>query len=313
MHEAGSKRRQMSSAQLSVKGRETVAKAKKGKTRKGQTQDSLGGLKIPAMAGVCTSTGEQSIGPATLGLRPVGSTVPSNQVPSSVPGVTATLGAGESPYLIAAESGIDYTMEKRMNKKAEKAARKAARRTLLAKSQRAPLQQLARLELLAGQLRPNDPLRMRAAAVVLKEKLMMSHTAGTSGLAKAVADAGGIDSATAIASALTDVERALGIGDSATHFQPAQIDPRAQLQRIMSGQGSESMQGRQDSGALTMYSSPAAALGQVLKGGLGEQLAAAEAEVAKAEASGNSNRLTAAHEQLTRLRLTAAHRVRGVN
>lgn len=286
-----------------------------GKAKKGAIQDGLQGLRTPEVAGVFAATGEQSITRSTLGPKPVGSTVPANQVPSSVPGMSASLGAGESPLILPAEAGLDYTKEdRRMAKKAKKAARKAAKKSLLVKCQPDPIKYLSKLEMLAGQLKPQHPARLRAAGVVLKAKLLAREAGASAGdLRKAVTDLGNIGTVAEIAASLQEVEQALGIGNSSRPWGPGQIDARAQLQRIMSGQGSESLAGSQDSKALTAYRSPAAAMGALLKAEDREGLAAAEAELRKAEASGNSTRLSAASERLTYERLKAAHKITGGN
>ena len=95
---------------------------------KGQVQDALEGTKAPEAAGTFVQTGVQSVGNATLGVRDVGSFVPSDQEPSSIPGVVARLRGGESPYAIPAEAGLDLTPSRL--KKAKKRARKARRKVL---------------------------------------------------------------------------------------------------------------------------------------------------------------------------------------
>lgn len=278
---------------------------------KGLAQDALNGLAAPQLGGQFPWTGAQSLGAATAGFKPVPSLGPTN----GLPGVSATLQGGESPLIIPAEGGLDYTMEEKMARKAEKRARKLAKKSGLAKAMRNPVRALSRLELLAGQLPARHPARMRAAGVVLKQKLAMHAEAETTGsMAKAVGNMGDIDTATEIAASLNEVEQALGLSSSAGPFSGPQIDARQQLQAIMSGTSPmQSLAGTQDSRALTAYTSPAAVLGQVLKvDGLGEELAKAEAEVRKAEVSGDSTRLSVAHQDLTVLKLKAAHRAEGI-
>jgi hypothetical protein len=281
------------------------------KLTKGQVQDALNGLTAPQVAGIFAATGQQGMRPATLGLRPAGDLGPT----SSVPGVSATLLGGESPLIIPAEGGVDYTMEKKMAEKAEKRARKLAKKSGLAKAMRDPVRALSRLELLAGQLPARHPARLRAAAVVLRQKLAMQAEAQETGsIVKAIGNAGDVDVASEVAASLSEVERALGISASSAPWQPARIDARSQLQAIIAGTSpSQSLSGTQNRQALTADASPAAAAVQAVKSsGLGEALIKAEAEVRVAETSGDSTRLSTAHQNLTVLKLKVAHRAEGI-
>lgn len=282
------------------------------KLLKGAVQDALGGTKAPQVAGTFPFTGVQGVSSATLGQKLVGSTVPLDQSASSVPGMTLALRGGESPYVVGAEvgGGLDMTMEKALRKRAKKVNKKAQKRAIkpLLKARRDPLAAIARLELLARQLRPQHPARLRAAGVVLKAKMRAEAEAATGdSLRKAV---GAVDPVEVVA-ALSEVEQALGISSSAAPFMPPRIDARQQLRQIMAGTApDQSLADAQDSQSLTWYRSPASALGQALKSsGMVEELAAAEAEVINAEASGNGHALSAAQERLTLARLKAAHRV----
>lgn len=279
------------------------------KLTKGLVQAALNGTAAPQLGGTFGLTGAQGISPATLGPGLIGSL----GLVNSNPGVSATLEGGESPYVIPAEAGLDFTgnLEKAARKQVRKAAKRAAKKSLVAKAAKDPIKMLARLELLTKRLNPNDPRRLHAAAVVLGAKLRAN---GSGSVAKGVMELGSIDSAAEIANALGDVEAALGISGSAAPFDPGRIDARGQLQAIMAGTSpQQSLAGTQNSGALTAYRSPAAALAQTLKSsGLDTALAKAEAEVRAAESSGNSIRLSAAHQDLSVLKLKAAHRAEGI-
>lgn len=310
------------------------------KARKGQSQDALGGLNPPQVAGMFTATGEQSMAPATSGIKPVASW-PTNGLPGVA---SATLG-GQSTYGIVAEQsgGLDLTKKaiKRAVKRAIKNAGNNGNVTVqqltdaitatcaasdirdvggqvlpkyLAKAvkqvQRDPVAALSRLELLSRQLKPTHPARMSAAAFILRSKLVAHDTPLPSGLKKAVASIDPIE----LLGVASEVEAALGISGSAAPFSPNAIDARSQLQRIMGGQQSASLRGTQDPKAMTAYTSPAAALGAVLKrDGSGDELIAAEQAVAKAEQSGDMFQLSAAREHLAYLRLRAAHRAEGMS
>lgn len=70
---------------------------------KGASQDALNGTAAPEYAGTIDGS-KQSIQPATAGVRTdLGSVIPSDQDPSSVPGVIARLRGGQSAYAIPAE------------------------------------------------------------------------------------------------------------------------------------------------------------------------------------------------------------------
>jgi hypothetical protein len=292
--------------------RNTMASKKKlaKKVAKGLVQDALRGTSLPEIGGSFALTGAQSFGPATSGLKPVGNDGPMN----SVPGTNATLGAGESPYNIPAESAIDQTrkiVEKMMQKEAKKAAKKQAKNTLLAKTRKDPVGMLHELERLSTKLKPNHPLRLHAAGVALKAKLLAANANAEGGLAKSAVSLGSMDTTTSIANALQDVEAALGISESGAPFQPDKLDARAQLARIMGGGASESLAEHQNADALSAYGSPAASLGQMIKSDTKQALLKAEAEVKAAEASGDYRRISAANEQVSFEKLKAHHELHG--
>lgn len=274
---------------------------------KGVVQDALNGTAAPQAAGVFAATGQQSMAPATLGQKLTGNLGPVN----GVPGVSATLQGGESPYVIPS-ANYDETMEKRASKQVRKAAKKAEKQSLLRKAQSNPLEMLSRLEVLAGQLVPprfaeRDPRRIQAYAVIQKARLRMEATAAITGsVAKGVAEAAEVDLASEVAQSLAQVEAALGIAGSSGYWRPPQIDARGQMERIMSGGQSESLRGTQDSRALTAYGSPAAAMGQVLKQtGSGDEIVKAEAAVRAAEATGRADLVSAAEAAATQARFRA--------
>lgn len=83
---------------------ELPKKWRKEDAAKGAVQDSLGGTQAPEIAGVIDGS-KQSIQAATAGVKTdLGSVIPTDQDPSSVPGVIARLRGGESAYNIPAES-----------------------------------------------------------------------------------------------------------------------------------------------------------------------------------------------------------------
>lgn len=267
----------------------------KKKLKKGAVQDGLQGMRMPEVASIFGLTGVQSMGPATGGMRPVGSTVPSNQAPSSVPGTTASLLGGQSAYQVPAEAGIDLTLSKKAQKKIQKELSRRLKAFSLLKQ---------RLAMLEPKQRNNALARSASAVASVTERRMRNIAEADGGsVVKALA---AIDPAE-VAGATADVSRVLGISDSAARWAPQQLDALTQLRRILSGPP-ESLAGAQNSAAAGV-GGPAAQLGQVLKnGGLREELAAAEAEVRKAEASGDQFAVSRAHEALTLARLKLVHR-----
>lgn len=307
--------------------------------KKGTSQDALGGLRSPEVAGVFAATGRQSVSPATVVERFLPTLGPTN----SLPGVSATLEGGESPYAIPAEAGLDFT------KKARKARRKRLKRTLrralknannkgeisaadmaeivgaarsasditlggsplpkyvakaIRKVERDPVAALSRLEVLASGLKATNPARMRAAALVLRSKLLAHDTAASTGsVRKAVGSLDPIE----LWQASVEVERALGMGgSSAAPFSQGALDADTQLRRILHGGTPQSLRGTQAPGSVT--GGPAATLGLALKGGLGEDIVSAEKAVKEAAKSGDAGQLAAAEQNLTFQRLKAAHR-----
>jgi hypothetical protein len=82
------------------------AEAKKAddEAAKGAVQDALNGTNAPEYVGTIDGS-KQSIAPATAGVKTdLGSVIPTDQDPSSVPGVVARLRGGESAYNIPAEA-----------------------------------------------------------------------------------------------------------------------------------------------------------------------------------------------------------------
>jgi hypothetical protein len=104
---SGSKIKENIKAIAQRKGKKFVVELPKkwqAEAAKGQVQDALSGTKAPEAAGTIDGS-QQSIQPATAGVKTnLGSVVPTDQSPSSVPGVVAQLRGGESAYNIPAES-----------------------------------------------------------------------------------------------------------------------------------------------------------------------------------------------------------------
>lgn len=258
------------------------------KLKKGAVQDALMGMKMPEAAAVFPYTGMQSMAPATGVMRNVGSTVPANQVPSSVPGMTASLAGGETPFSIPAESGLDLT------KKARKAVRKELNRRLAA------LSLLEERATLLRERQPNNPFALSALGIAARNKRRAQNTATEpeGSLAKAVAS---IDPAEVFAS-LRDVTRALGIEDSAARWEPQQLNALQQLRNIMGGQPSESLRGRVDPSAVV--GGPAAVAGYSYKAA-GDEIAQAEERVRKARETGRAELIAQAESDATQARFRA--------
>jgi hypothetical protein len=319
------------------------------RAKKGASQDALGGLSAPQIAGIFAATGAQSMASATSGLRgDLGTLTPAGHDPTGLPGMTATLRGGETPYEIPALDDA-YTVVNRgpvgplmahgATKKARKRMRKALRRALKNANNGGSLS-ADEMALIVGAAREANDVRSVGAPVNAKyvnkalkkaarnpgealarleamtSRLKPTHPVRMSAAsvvlkARLTNQAGGLIDPVEILGAQADVEQALGISGSAAPFSPGALDARSQLARIASGGQSASLRGSQDTAAIT--GGPAAQLGLALKSdGLGDELAAAERAVKAAEAGSDGFQLSQAHERLTLARLKAAHRAGGI-
>ena len=183
------------------------------------------------------------------------------------------------------------------------------RKELFKKTQRDPFKALGEIEALASQLPVQHPARIQAAGLVLRCKLQAAHAGSKSSAIEALSKSG-------IASTITDswaeVQAAVAPYQAGA-LAPSPPGPSAadQLQQVWDGTGeSQTLAGTQNADALAHYTSPSAALGQVLKDGE-RRLEAAQAAFDLAKAQGTAGQISAAAEALTLAKLSLFHKAAG--
>lgn len=177
--------------------------------------------------------------------------------------------------------------------------------TTTKKVEKDPIAALDRLEKAASQLPARHPARVHAAQLVLFHKMRMTH-AGS--MAKAVSSISANEAAAIAASAR---EVAGAIRAPAQDLLPTPPSRRDQLAAVRDGTYEPAtLAGQQNPDIASIYTSPAASLGQIQKSDE-HRLDAAEAAFAKAKADGTAADIARAGEQVTIARLSLFHAATG--